>query len=614
MENFRMLKQYEADLPFNVTSYLMGTDTRTIARASIDWIVKNKKKYICKSAQAENLFSKLEATSSEAESEYYALQLAAFHMGFVNNPYVFENGFFKEKSETKIYSKDIICYFVLYEDLFIPIGVVKDFVSEPVFCEIVSAFLRERLECFKSVVGDEIRICGECYEIIEDSGVRKNNMGKLKTFIWGFTILLAISFILKWLVFGLDWKSCETVMSGTDNFFQAIGFLAEKNYGINHNCWLNYVCFFVSLFWLVFVIFSVSPFSSSMIKGKKVAAASRCYSRTRYIEKKLLTYITEGEEQIKLLNEIQPSEFSQIKTQQKKNSRIFRYAEYVETVACEIDEYSSENAEYAKRKNAGLVFALLFFVLALGTVKLGMVSTDDDFLEKVNSQVIRIQNICDDKSTYAQKEYYGNSNVLVYAKPQVESLVLYELSAGQGYYIQEESENEMISVRFLTEYGYLSGWIENTPSTEYCAEDDDEIKRIAPSGALGNRQDFGEAENVYDEKSYTSWGVDGDEGGVGDYIELHLSEITPVDVLAIQTGNRYFGINSRPVAYTVEFLSDDALVASVDIRLEDSSKNQSFKLNKSVSADRVRFVIKDFVEGSAFNNLFISELSLYQRK
>jgi len=65
--------------------------------------------------------------------------------------------------------------------------------------------------------------------------------------------------------------------------------------------------------------------------------------------------------------------------------------------------------------------------------------------------------------------------------------------------------------------------------------------------------------------------------------------------------------------YNVEFLNDEKIVNTISVTLDDSWDRQAFKINKSILADKVRFVITDVVKGTLSNNMYIAELAVYQK-
>ena len=169
----------------------------------------------------------------------------------------------------------------------------------------------------------------------------------------------------------------------------------------------------------------------------------------------------------------------------------------------------------------------------------------------------------------------------------------------------------MQKIRFWTEYGYIEGWIDNPDTKEYTPENDETVAILFPTEAKASRTDFGEAANVTDDNIFSAWGLNGEADFVGDYVELVLPEETDVEVLMIQPGSNFFGINTRPSEIQIEFHDKNGKVKSASVMLEDSMQKQYFTMNKAVKAAKIRFVITNYVKGTQFNNLYITNLAAY---
>ena len=190
MANFRILAQYMPEKSFNVDSYLKDADKRELATASIEWILKNKKMYIAENDALLNLFNGLAIVPDTAETDVYIDLLQTFYLEFLNNPYLFENRISEVSFKNKICSKHIVCYLVLYEDVYMPIGVLKKFVGKETFGEIITLFLKDRINNFKNLTGEDIKLCGEYYKKIGEGNKKNGFVYKVKCVLYSVIIIL----------------------------------------------------------------------------------------------------------------------------------------------------------------------------------------------------------------------------------------------------------------------------------------------------------------------------------------------------------------------------------------------------------------------------------------
>lgn len=632
---FRIIGQYQGKEAFEVevgnlnavdkTDVSYKAVKRDVAYRAVKWIVQNKKKYSVKSGYGKNLFYRLETLPKEAPTEEYIGLLNSFYNEFLNNPYVFECRFWKNVGTKFISSKYIWCYFVLLDGVYIPLGVLNEFVEENKFKEILVAFLENRREQWLEIINKDIELCGKyiCSEgntiqertELGSSYIRKTVMYALKSTICLATIIIALIVVVKGLILGIDWLNAKEIAENSSNFFQALGFMCEKGYGVNHNSYVNYFKLLLAVIWLIITPFLIAPFNRCRRMCKGYAKRSGIYLKAKCVQHKLNALVGESE-----------SELNAIKTT-SENTKYFKMGKQqtwlLRNFAKKLEKAGAPDHSSMKRvlnitgSIPAFLTLIIFLTLVLGTAYLNYYSKNAEFLDKANFYTQEVHRLIDEEGFYAKAEYFVTSNSPVYTKPTRDSLVLYELTPWTPYYVveeynSEENEDKIQKIRFFTEYGYLSGWIINVEAIPYSPEGDESVVKIEPIVASASRTDFGKPENVMDKKKGTSWGVSGKTSCIGEYVELVLPEIMNVDMFMIQPGKSFLGINGSPVDFIVEFHFGDT-VETVEAKLDESLKMQYFTLNKAVTAGMVRFIIDGCIDGNITNDLHILELGVYSK-
>jgi len=497
----------------------------------------------------------------------------------------------------------------------VPTGVLKEFINDNCLKSILKEFLQDCLNKYGVYVSDDLELCTEYYEIVGKDNGKNVAFYAIKSLLYFGVLAISALYILKWFILGVDWINCKSIISESNGFFQTIGFLTEKGYGINHNCILNTVILFLSVVWTLVLLCTVRPFIKCIRNSVRYVKNVLCYIRVKYISDKLKFGKTEGVEFCKDFEAASVGRCIASTVAMRKNPKLFRNAQWVQHRIQEIVADGGTINSYEYRTGRKIKAAIVLLILAIGTAYFSSASSDVAFVDKVNVHMSKISRIIDERRVYAEKEYYVRNNTFVYTKPEENSLVLYQLTPEQSYYITKEATEEvnMVEIRFFTEYGYLSGWIKNQPSIAYYAEYDKNVENITPAEIKASREEYGNVNNLCDNNRFTSWGINCNNGDIGEYVELVFTEPTEIDVFMIQTGNKYFGINCRPIEYNVEFLNDEKIVNTISVTLDDSWDRQAFKINKSILADKVRFVITDVVKGTLSNNMYIAELAVYQK-
>ena len=638
MGKFQMLGEYQQESAFDVTEKVGGKlAVGELASKAVGWISENEKKYKSKGGK-HNIFDGIKSVSKYSPPEIFIGLLEDFRKVFLNNPYIYENSFHKKSCDKLLTSESILCYLVLCDGVYVPLGVLeeilcKDEAGKNVFRDIVGEFLDSCMIIWKNTMNSDISLCVNNMKVRtgslgdNDAESRKYASNKrvygTKGIICALVMIIALAFCGKWLIFGVDLKNALDIYSkcdGADGDFRLfLGFITEKGYGINHNSFLNLILLAVSVIWLLAAVISIPTLVRCIKMSREYGKRASYCSVNKWVKEKLESKIKKSESELAEIKKSK-SDISLLKIEKRENNRLFKAAEGIE-LAGTPENISVKRAVGLNGNIPGFGKLIFTLILVVATVYGGHIAPEKG-VDAVNLITKKVSFILDERAVYAKTEYRVKDTTPVYIKPGVDSFVLYELAPDSLFYRLPAEENEFSAeligentykIRFLTEYGYLSGWVVEPLVSAYSADEDESLVKVNPLEAASSRTDHGKPQNVCDGKNYTSWGVSGDKGGVGDYVELMLPEGTEVSALMIQTGNRYFGTNSRPTAFNLEFFEGDILKEALETELEDNSKKQYVTISKPVKATKVRFVIAGYEEGSMFNNLYITNLSVYSK-
>lgn len=255
-------------------------DDDYIKREAVDWIQKNinKYKFIGKEARDLKITLKNYIGSIPNLNEINRILVEFFEI-YANNPFCVENGIgVTEKSY--IIGKSLDCYFVNYKDgIDIPFGCLEHFVHNKV--EIVQ---NEYMEKAKDFAVSSVKTSLSCIQNIETNlqKTEKNHYATFLRFCIGVLTLVLSCIYVIYCATKVDWINIEYISERSANWYQIVGFAAEKGFIIGHNCSLNHILLGLASFWLVYI-------AITNIKVVKEYKNAKNYEKLKKINNYMLT-------------------------------------------------------------------------------------------------------------------------------------------------------------------------------------------------------------------------------------------------------------------------------------------------------------------------------------
>lgn len=595
---------------FDISSFLSFgdlSDEYQVVKTSAEWIAENKNSYIYSSQSCKNRIKNIIDSLSTNNTESIFLSLKSFTEVFLNNPYIYEMCTDKNILEKKAVSNDIMCYFVKAGNLILPLGALNILKPE-IILHVIKAFMETRNNMFQDMLLKNKQALQNHLE--KNTQIKKSSRKHTLRLLVTFAILIpAILFVAKRLVFGVEWSKISEYTKGASNIINAIGFLTEKSYNINHNSYAGFVCIVISLLWTLIILKLWAP----CINGIKTAFANsgkiHTYNECENLKAKTEELISENNLRLNFL--------------QENLSKLDRI-EFCPTGNCFSDIAEKLNTRIklsekkASRRKLPKTFTLIIlFVMMFSTVKFNENLDNPDFIKTINTYSDKISCYLDNSSLYAAKKYTVTASSHLYALCSQESLILSDIEPGEFFTVTEAAGEDESSkkIKIHTEYGYMEGWLFNPSLLEYTLNENDGYTVVSPKEVTASSTGAGTPLNVCDNKSYTLWGEDGQNGSTGEYLTFNYSEPSLIKLIMIQAGNCYsdhlFTVSSRPVGFSIEFYKNGEMQDVCHITLDDTQKKQYIHLNYPVEADSIRFTINEVKEGTLNKNSYVTEITTY---
>lgn len=590
------------------TFYLGVTDMEEdeIAYHSVQSIVKFEESYEVTTPQGRKAFEMLKKTLvPDSTVDNYIEALDNFAKNFMNNPYMYESGLFYLCDADKIRAANSAFYLVKVGRVVVPIGLLKEIISEETAKIIIRSFFDKKNSEFNVVLQNNKEASMQFSPTTEkDLNIAKKLKFRKRLSI--VLIILSAWFAIEKLILGVQWQKIpEVIRSGAD-FIPCVGFLTEKSYGINHNSVLCLIILFVSVLWLITFLRLVSPFSKEHKSYKIYKIRAEISTRCKNINLNLHNLIEDNDTRLYFilenLNVLDNIDFDCGSKAVAENMIYINNAAKIQSVS----------TPKTFLPNTGkLVFMLLLVVFSFYSVSdLNVINAEN----VVDEAYCTVAKLVDGIKFKMVKKYTANDVIPVYTKSDNVDFVVYEMQPGESFEIVDYnySDDYIFGIRILTRYGFVNGWINNSDFSYYSPS----VSKLTVASASATSEGYySTANKAIDSKASTAWCENVDGYGENEYIDIYLEQVSPIDVVMIQIGNNSskgtFEKNSRPHILSVEFFKDGQFLKNAYVVLSDVSRAQYFQLNKSIEADKVRFVIDTVTEGENYKDTYISELALF---
>lgn len=584
-----------------------------VKKDAILWIQKNLRKYKFVGKDAKSLKKILLNASDEIlYTNETDRMLRCFFDLLANNPFCVENGIGVVES-SYIVGKSIDCYFIAYKNnFFIPIGCLEHFVHDK-----IELILAEYIENSKKFA---LEIVSETAAHVQNIEVNLQQTKKEKVatfprfFMAGTTFLCGLLYVLYCLT-KIDWTNLGYIFEHSASLYQILGFAAEKGFDIGHNCSLNHVLIVLAFIWLIYIAVTNVKIFNEYVNAKKYSKLKKVRKVLLDVKEKLFVvgaYVKQSEEFLK-------ENISSFKC-------IFIKPHWSEKKYGPRIDYLNKNSDIIYNDDMNPVLPKTFmifvcFILALGTTFIGYISRNDDFKVEYRDFIKNIQYESDVAKLRAESKLITIADGDIYTKDYAESLVLYHIGANTKCKLLDAESNDQFSkISFMTEYGWLNGWISKENISEYNPRHDDSVKKAIPvectsSSELIGKRYYG-AYNTVDGKFVTSWQEGADGVGYGEWISFQYGETKQIAALGIYNGNggseELYYQNVRPIDITLYFYNADLIVDTVSYTLQDGIRGmQYFALNKCVMADTIRLEIDSVCEGTKYQDACIAEIEVF---
>ncbi len=580
---------------------------KTLALAAVKWISENKNRYTASGAGL-NKIAAIE-NSLQYELPEQADALSKFHADFINNPYICENCITADNVGNKITACEIQCYMVNLPGISIPLGIVKSIWGEQLANKIISEFMLDRNDRFYDALTNNINY-GKAYSKSEKNECKLKRELGFNIFLYSITLLLATYFVVTRLFLGVDFSNIGNVVKQSASMIQAAGFLTEVSYGINHNSILCFICLLFAVLWFIRVCCLISPFKHDCARfslhSKRTALYRKCTDLLDHLA--ILAHYTH--DRIEFIN--------------SNAAKIYDagieiiYDNPIPKLVTTLNKTSKPaDLSPAKSKLPNIWKSMLYLLFAILTVLLSFNITNSSVNDFVNTCAQTTTSYFEGINLFAYNKYTVSENTAIYSKESTDSLKVYNISPGEYFRILgSSSENDdAYLVKIFTEYGYISGWLIDVRLVDYSPTNDSSVFTAPIANAEASSTGAGTVKSMFDGKSYTRWGEGGNNGGVGEYVDMNLENVFDIKTLMIQSGNCYsdwlFTVSNRPIKFTAQFYVGDVLNESVSFEVANIQSKQYLHLTRPVQATKVRLIIDGVTEGSIYKKAFITELALY---
>ena len=580
-----------------------------VAELAVKWIASKKMNYEAFGLKSEVALQKVvECASSVPEYGKFKAAVKNYFSVFVNNPYICENGLIESGKDYAV-AENILCYFVEYRGMPVPMGMLYEFFDEAQMDRIIKQFLKSKTESYERTLKQINDKCSAVSDHLRTDKTLKKRLYR-NTVFCAVILLTALMFVFKKLVFGVDFELISKAIGSGASIFQKIGYITQESYGINLNNTFGTIIFCTAVFWAIVALSLIKPFVEE-IKNCKIYRKRDTVTNSA---DKLMSIVGNlaskcADERNFVINK--SDNFGTLKVTRNNNVNIGSYIEDVNSNG-DIDYYP---AIVRNLKNTGLLIILL--ILSLFTLYLNANAKAPEFSEKYNTFVQQFFAEKFAEHVYAHKGYCVASEQDVFSSADENSIVIYKLKPAEVIEClpDDNPESEYFKVKFNTEYGVLNGYMKKTATVEYTPSLVPETGKFYPSDLSASSEGKGSLNNINDDKSNTSWGESADGIGVGEYVQLEYNEKLSANSFMIQTGYggnwAVFKKHLTPIKYSVEFYSDDEVVCTVPVTVNEDKKKQYFCLSRPVTFDRVKFVIEDIAEEKLDGTSYITELSVY---
>lgn len=588
-------------------------DDDYVKKEAITWLQKNIRKYKFVGNDARLLKKTLlDYSKAILHTDEMDKILLSFFGIFANNPFCVEDGTGVIK-KSYIIGKSIDCYFVTYkEGIYIPFGCLEHFVHKKI--EVV---LSEYINNSKQFALDIVKATTSCVQKVDENlqKTKKEKVANYPRFFMAITTFILGCIYVLYCLTKVDWKNLGYISEHSANLYHIIGFAVEKGFVIGHNCSLNHILVGLAFIWVVYIAITNVKVFKEYINAKN-------YSKLKKVEKSLQLV----KENLSAIGENVEESDRFIKDNIGSFKSIFIKSHWSEKKFGPKIVHLNNNSDivYSDTMNPVLprtIWVFILFLLMLGTSFLGYISQNDDFKVEFRDSIKNMQYESNISKLRAESKLITIAEGDIYTKNNAESLVLYHIGANTKCKLLDGESNELFSkISFMTEYGWLKGWISKELIAEYNPYYDVNLKRARPIEAASSSELTGEryygASNAADGKYGTSWQEGADGNGYGEWISFKYGEAKGIASFGIYNGNggseELYYQNVRPIDITIYFYNADSLVDEVSYTLQDGILGmQYFDLNKYVIADTVKIEIDSVCEGTEYQDACIAEIEVY---